>query len=300
LDPDKKIRPFTFTKQERSGIYFLLLIIALLQIGYYVYKSYDHQQGVQSIAIDKVGQTEIIALKKKALQNDSAGIYPFNPNYITDYKGYILGMSVPEIDRLHAFRAKDLYVNSAEEFQVVTQIPDSLLVILTPYFKFPDWTKNSRSISKSGPMEPLSRSEVAKGKEALSQIKDLNQASADDLKSVSGIGEKLSERIIKFRDRLGGFLVDEQLYDVYGLDPEVVRRALDRFKVLEIPKIEKININTASAQEIAQLVYIQRAVAQRIVNYRNVNGSIGSFDELTNIEDFPAEKIHRIRLYLSL
>ena len=54
-------------------------------------------------------------------------IQPFNPNFITDYKGYVLGMSIEEIDRLHAFRKTNKYVNSAKEFQQVTQVSDSFL-----------------------------------------------------------------------------------------------------------------------------------------------------------------------------
>ncbi len=40
-----------------------------------------------------------------ALELKAPKIFPFNPNYITDYKGYSLGMSNEEIDRLHQFRA---------------------------------------------------------------------------------------------------------------------------------------------------------------------------------------------------
>lgn len=47
-------------------------------------------------------------------------------------------------------------------------------------------------------------------------ILDINAATAEDFKTINGIGEKLSARIVKFRDRLGGFLTSEQLYDVYG------------------------------------------------------------------------------------
>jgi hypothetical protein len=60
-------------------------------------------------------------------------IYPFNPNFITDFKGYKLGMSVTEIDRLLAFRKTNRYVNSAAEFQQVTQVSDSLLAQIAPF-----------------------------------------------------------------------------------------------------------------------------------------------------------------------
>lgn len=255
-----------------------------------------------SLSIDTELQAEIDVLKKDQMEKDSFKMYPFNPNFITDYKGYALGMSVIEIDRLHAFRTLDKFANSAGEFQEVTQVSDSLLNSISPYFKFPEWTqKKSKQSVVFGNFKKSNvklRTDEYSVKEV--GIKDLNLATAEELKTISGIGDKLSVRIIKFRDRLEGFLVNEQLYDVYGLEPIVVERALKRFKVMNPPEIKKININTASVSEISQLVYIQYSVAQGIVNYRENNGDINSFDELKNIEGFPLDKIDRIQLYLSL
>src|SRR5690606_501460 len=143
-------------------------------------------------------------------------------NYLTDHKGYALGLSTKELDRLFSFRKEGKFVNSAETFQEVTQVSDSLLDIISPYFKFPEWAKvrdsrqnGSQSMAKR---EPLS-------------IKDINSAAPEDFMGIYGIGATLSKRIVKFRDRLGGFLVNEQLYDVYGLKPEVAQRALLRYQV---------------------------------------------------------------------
>lgn len=246
-------------------------------------------------------QAKIDLLKEKIATEDSIQIFPFNPNFITDYKGYTLGMSVEEIDRLHAFRAKNKFVNSSEDFQKVTQVSDTLLHTISTYFKFPEWTKKSKQSavgSKQQYNHNNSPSSEGLGKDYV--IVDLNKVTSEELKIVNGIGEKLSARIIKFRDKLGGFLVDEQLYDVYGLDAEVVQRVLKRFKVLNPPEIEKININTASAEMLSKLIYIQKNVALDIVNYRNSKGNINSFTELAKIENFPKEKIDRLALYLSL
>ncbi|MGS0526776.1 ComEA family DNA-binding protein [Zobellia nedashkovskayae] len=84
------------------------------------------------------------------------------------------------------------------------------------------------------------------------------------------------------------------------MEPEVVERTLKRFQVLKKPIIEKININTASAKNLSKLVYLQKSVSEGIVNYRSDKGTILSFDELSKIEDFPFEKIDRIKLYLTL
>ena len=288
---------FSYSKQERSGIFFLLLIIVALQVVFYVVK-FNAGNVEGNLSIDGETQDKIDALKQNSQQKDSIRIYPFNPNFISDYKGYTLGMSVEEIDRLHAFRAQNKFVNNSDEFQNITKISDSLLEIISPYFKFPEWT-NTKSISqKIIPRAAFQRElDVHKGN---FQIKDLNSATAEDLKVIRGIGEKLALRIIKFRNRLGGFIVDDQLYDVYGLEPDVVKRTIERFKVLSQPQIEKINLNSASAEEISKLIYLRYELGIKIVEYREVNGSFSSFDELTKIEDFPIDKIHRIKLYLTL
>jgi len=277
---------FKFNKQERSGIFFLLLLIGVLQATYYVYTSGTVPANSSIVQIDSETSRYIDSIQKEQAQKKEPISSSFNPNFISDYKGYIIGMSVSEIDRLHAFRNQNKFVQSAEEFQQVTLVSDSLLEILTPYFKFPDF-----------------KPAYKKDNRALSHEKtyiDLNIATEQELKSISGIGDILARRIIKFRNSLNGFMTADQLYDVYGLEEDVVLRALEKFKVFQKTSIKKININTATAEEISQLIYIKTDLAKRIVAYRNSHGSFLSFTELTKIEDFPADKIDRIKLYLAL
>ncbi|MBU2906162.1 helix-hairpin-helix domain-containing protein [Arenibacter algicola] len=294
---------FKFNKQERSGIFFLLLLIVIFQTVYFVVKSYPVTEKTNSLTLDEEYQAKIDELRSRNQKKDSVTVYPFNPNFITDYKGYILGMSTEEIDRLYVFRAKNQFVNSGKEFQKVTLISDSLLESLRPYFKFPEWTRRGSVESVDGSRSPSFKSLKAVSvpdtiKKA--KIKDLNNATAEELRSINGIGDKLSQRIVKFRDLLGGFLVEEQLGHVYGLQPEVVKRILNDYGILESPDITKININQVSSRDISKLVYIKYEVAARIVAFREANGGITSFDELMEIEDFPSEKLDIIKLYLQL
>ncbi|WP_420601234.1 ComEA family DNA-binding protein [Flagellimonas sp.] len=280
---------FKFNKQERSGIFFLLLLIIILQ-GVYFYIKTKPFNGDSKIVVNTVAQSQLDSLRLLALQKESIKIFSFNPNYITDYKGYMLGMSPAELDRLFAFRKTGRFINSAEEFQQVTQISDSLLMVISPSFKFPEWNKRKKAAKVHSNIRF----------EKTLQVKDLNLATAEDLKAINGIGEKLSARIIKFRDRLGGFLVNDQLFDVYGLEPEVVQRALHQFRVNDPPSIQKININKATAEELSRLVYISRDLAEKIISFRELNGAYDSSDELLNVESFPVERIDRIKLYLTL
>lgn len=285
---------FKFNKQERSGIFFLLLILISIQVGYYIYNS-QYNSGPGALYHDAILQKRIDSLKRVSVKTDSLRIYPFNPNFISDFKGYSLGMSLEEIDRLHEYRATNKFVNTKEEFQEVTKVSDSLLGIIAPFFKFPEWTK--KNTSKEFYIAPSLKKEAS---DEPITLFDLNMATAEDLQKISGIGEKLSARIVKFRDLLGGFLIDDQLNDVYGLDEEVVQRALLQFTVINKPEIALINVNEASVEELSKLIYLQKDVAQRIVNYRNLNGGIKSLNDLLNIEGFPIQRIDRIALYLSL
>ncbi|QXP55819.1 helix-hairpin-helix domain-containing protein [Cellulophaga sp. HaHa_2_95] len=286
---------FKFSKQERSGIFFLLLIIVALQVSYLVYSKAVNNHSAKLLKVDEATQAQIDALKKSASQKGTLVIYPFNPNYITDYKGYTLGLSVIEIDRLHQFRAADKFINSVQDFQKVTLVSDSLLDKISPYFKFPNWVKKAKTSNSL-----LVQDSEGSFKTNVVHVKDINLATALELKEVNGVGDKLSARIVKFRDRLGGFVDDEQVSEVYGLEPAVVQRITKKFKVLIPPLINKINVNTASASEMAQLVYLNYTVSKAIVVYREENKGIHSFEELKNIEGFPSEKINRISLYLLL
>lgn len=282
---------FIFTKGQQAGIFLLVVFIIILQLLYF-FADFNSENKISLEDEARIihFQRQVDSLKQIALNKNEPKIYPFNPNLITDYKGYTLGMSLEEIDRLHAFRAANKWVNSAVEFQKVTLISDSLLNKISPYFKFPDWVKNSNARSSS----------ERKANEATEKIRDLNNATFQELVEVRGIGEVLANRILKYRVKIGGFISDLQLKDIYGLNFEARTELLRHFSVLTIPTYEKYNINEASVLEIASVPYLDYEVAREIVNYRTLHERIATFEELAKIREFPSEKIDRIALYLTL
>lgn len=287
---------FRYTKSQKRGVFFLILLIIGIQLVYYFYNFNDQNEPSSVTAETLALQRQVDALKLIAEQPEKTVIYPFNPNYITDFKGYQLGLSIDEIDRLLAFRKSGKFVNSAEEFQEITKIADSLLDSLSPYFKFPDWVNHKKSINiglKTTAKLPQKEVQVIKP-----AIQDLNLATEEDLVKIKGIGSKLAGRIIKYRTRLKGFSVNEQLYEVYYLDKEIADRALQRFQVLAKPTIKKLNVNTATFKEILAIPYIDYELTKKIFNYRDMVAEIQQLDELKQIEGFPLEKFDRIALYL--
>ncbi|WP_244165352.1 helix-hairpin-helix domain-containing protein [Flavobacterium phragmitis] len=232
--------------------------------------------------------------EKSSKGNNKPSVYLFNPNFISDYKGYKLGMSVEEIDRLQAFRKENKYVNSAEEFQKVTGISDSLLNKISPLFKFPDWTQH-KSDFKSEKMEYSKNSYPKKVK---FDVLDINQATQEDLMKIYGIGEGLSVRILKQKEIMGCFVSMDQMEDVWGLSPEVINELKTHFKVIIPSTLKKINVNDASLKELSQFPYFKYALAKQIVTYRSMNGNFNNIEDLAKIKDFPVEKAKIISLYL--
>jgi competence ComEA-like helix-hairpin-helix protein len=282
---------FWYHKSQRNGIFFLALIIIILQIVYfYVDFSPIDKTNLNSDEII-VFQKEIDSLKRIELENRKSRIFPFNPSYITDFKGYQLGMSTEEIDKLLKHRSDGKYINSIIEFKQVTGISDSVLNKISPYFKFPDWVTKKQ---KSKTPDTLSAVETSQNY----VMKDINSATAEELRVVNGIGEKLASRIINYRNKLGGFLINEQLFEVYYLDKEIAHRVLERFTVIELPQINKINVNEASFKEVLSIIYIDYELTKNIFAYRDEVAEIQSLDELKKIDGFPIEKFDRIALYL--
>ncbi len=201
-------------------------------------------------------------------------------------------MSVEEIDRLLLFRKANKWVNSPEEFQNITLISDSLLHKISPYFKFPDWVKNSNYNKNTTIAKSSISSNIIK--------KDINTATLEDLILIKGIGEVLASRIVKYRSKIGGFLSDIQLKDIYGLTFEAKKELLNKYSVLTKPAVTVFNINRATILEIASVPYLDYELAREIVDYKNLHERISTFEELAKIKGFPSEKIDRIALYLAL
>jgi hypothetical protein len=88
-------------------------------------------------------EQEYDSLQQNHIKKERPKRFTFNPNFISSYKGYELGMSLKEIELLHNFRASKNWINSAQDFQRVTGVSDSLLAVISPYFKFPKWVSQS-------------------------------------------------------------------------------------------------------------------------------------------------------------
>ena len=283
---------FVFNSSQRNGILFLLLLVSgFAVISNYIDFTTENLLDTNSKEVLAL-QKELDSIKTLLMESNQPKIYPFNPNFITDFKGYKLGMSSEEIDRLLDYRKQNKWINSKEDFKKVTKVTDSFLDQISSYFKFPDWISNPKP----------KYSDWRKGfkEKTFDQKIDLNSATQLELKKVNGIGEALSKRIIDYRDKLGGFTNDIQLYEVYGLDYQLIDKVRNDFTVKTSKEIIKMNLNKISASDIATVPGISFELAKRIWEFRILNERIVDFIELKKIEGLTERKLQGIQLYLKL
>ena len=279
-----------FSNQQRLAVVGLILVIVFLE----VLSIFPKPNGYDGFQVDLESylkfQNEITQQIVLNEIKSAPKIYPFNPNFITDYKGYKLGMNSKEINRLLLYRAQNKWINSAKEFQNVTKLSDSFQHIISLNFKFPDWVIKSNKTSVS--LErPISFEEKI----------DLNITTANELQKVYGVGSVLSNRIIKLRDSfIGGFISDIQLQDVRGLTPETIVNIRKQFSVKTPRTYLKISLNTATVDQLVTIQHIDYELAYEIIELRMLKEGYKIIDELTKVKGFPVKKLEIIKLYLTL
>ncbi|WCM43379.1 helix-hairpin-helix domain-containing protein [Flavobacterium sp. CBA20B-1] len=275
--------PYLNNKQ-RITIFVFALLIVLLQVVLSILPNSFSGKDTVKYEIDETTQKNIDSLKAIALKKYEQ--QPFNPNYINDYKGFKLGMTTAEIDKLVAFRAQGKYVNSAAEFQQVTGVSNELLGKMAPYFKFPEWTQKKQTAVQNPQ------------KEVFKKI-DLNKASSQELVALKGIGDYYANVLIAEREKLNGFVHINQIDFIKGLRPETVKLLKQQVFVSRVKNINKINVNTASKEQLATIPYISTYVSREIVVLRSKQNEPLKMEDLRKINNFPLDKLEIIGLYLA-
>lgn len=145
--------------------------------------------------------------------------------------------------------------------------------------------------------DTTSKTASARKTENLIKI-DFVEADSVVLQIVPGIGVGLGGRIIKYRERLGGFHSINQFSEIYGLKPETVEEIWNYFYFT--PSITKrISINSADIEEVSSHPYISYSEAKVLIAYRKQHGSYSSIADLKKIKIFKSQWIDKIEPYLS-
>ncbi|HCE56465.1 MAG TPA: hypothetical protein DER09_01390 [Prolixibacteraceae bacterium] len=109
---------------------------------------------------------------------------------------------------------------------------------------------------------------------------ELNEADSADLVELNGIGPSFASRIVKYRDRLGGFSSPSQVLEVYNFPIEAYSK-IEGNIYADTLKIKKIRINFADFKEFIKHPYFSKQKVELILKYREKNGP---FENLVNVK----------------
>jgi competence ComEA-like helix-hairpin-helix protein len=130
------------------------------------------------------------------------------------------------------------------------------------------------------------------------QIIEVNTADTLLLDEIKGVGAAFARRIVKYRDRLGGFYKKEQLLEVYGVDSIKFAEIKDQIRI-DVTAIKKININAAEFQDLKSNPYLNYKQINAIIQYRKQHGNYNDINDLRKILILNAQIIQNLTPYLS-
>ena len=127
---------------------------------------------------------------------------------------------------------------------------------------------------------------------------DLNQADSLQLVRIRGIGPVLANRIMKYRNALGGFHHLSQLKEVYRLEPEVIAE-LEQHSFVKVPT-RFLKVNSSNGNELLKHPYLwgKRKEMTRLINYRQQHGTLTSPEDLYKSKSLDSATIQRILPYV--
>ena len=224
-------------------------------------------------------------------------LFYFDPNTIPASEWKRLGLRDKTIKTIENYLNKGGHFYKPEDLQKIYGLHYDEYERLKPYVKI-----------ESGPSKPNDDFVSTKSKDEIQSAKiftarysiiDVNTADTTAFISLPGIGSKLAARIVTFREKLGGFYSIDQIGETYGL-PDSTFQKIKQYLKLDNPSVKKININTATVDEMKAHPYIKFSLANPIVAYRNEHGAFSKVEDIKKVMAVTDEIYKKIAPYLTL
>lgn len=292
----------TYSKKDRAGIIILLAILMLSITSFIIIDNlpapqsdYDYSKFEKEITEFESQKNEAGAdadfLNEKTGKNQvekKTAFFNFDPNTISKDSLLLLGIYSNIADRIIKYRNAGGKFSKPGDLLKIYGFNEKLYAKLSPFIAIKSVDSNEKQIKELSAVAKFDHSK---------SIVNLNTADTTELKSLKGIGSKLAGRIVKFRNSAGGFYSIDQLTDVYGVKPELVMELKEKIQIDD--NYKKININTATAEELKSHPYIYKwNIANAIVNYRSKHGNYKQATDLMKTDLVSEELCRKIAPYL--
>ncbi len=130
------------------------------------------------------------------------------------------------------------------------------------------------------------------------QMTEINSAGLGELTRL-GFNKDLSNRIINFKNGLGGIYSIEQLNNVFGMKPELLEAAKP-FITIDVNLLQTIPLNSCSFEQLAKHSYISDELAQALIDYRTITGRFVSVTEVLKVNGMYPRLFEKLKPYLTL
>lgn len=224
-------------------------------------------------------------------------LFYFDPNTISSSDWKRLGLRDKTIQTIEKYLSKGGHFYKPGDLQKIYSLKTDEYKRLEPYIKIK--TKISTTGERFTSSKPKDEFQATKTYATRYSVIDINTADTSAFISLPGIGSKLASRIVLFREKLGGFYSVDQVGETYGL-PDSTFQKIKQYLKLDNLSVKKININTATIDEMNSHPYIKFSLANPIIAYRNEHGLFSKIEDIKKVMVVTEEVYKKISLYLTL
>jgi competence ComEA-like helix-hairpin-helix protein len=288
---------FSFTNSQRNGILVLVILLALAIFSFQLYSYCNRSKPVdlsgfsnqvdqflaKQEAAEKVSQKKLFGNRDKNKDSEEIEYFDFDPNSTSIENWKRLGMRDWQINGILKYVKRGGRFNVKSDFAKLHVVKQADFEALHPYIQ----------------ILPDSSNVFDERKKPESKTVDINSADVETLKQLKGIGPVFSARIVKYRNKLGGFISKDQLLEVYGMDSLTVFEISDNILITDSLRV-KININDCALSILGNHPYVPWNVARSIVNYREQHGPYSNVSEIRNTDLVNDDLYRKIAPYFSV
>jgi len=220
-------------------------------------------------------------------QGQHVSLFEFDPNNAGTDEWKRLGVKESVINTIFKYREKGGRFQKAEDLRRIFGLSPDLCEKLIPYVRISESFTSSGSIIKS-----------QREKRQIAEL-NINTAGVEEWKQLDGIGDGYALRIIKYREKLGGFYSIHQVAETYGFPDSVFQKIKSRL-ICNGGLQRYLDLNHAEVEELKLHPYIHVALAKSIVMYRTQHGPFQSVTDIQKIVMVDNALFQKISPYLKI
>ncbi|MGE0637935.1 MAG: ComEA family DNA-binding protein [Bacteroidia bacterium] len=300
---------FTFHKDGRNGTILVLALILFFTVLTLSYRFHKSQTVPDTSEFQKELNAFIAGTEQKQQEDSSqkfiadaiaspsqvaSQLFVFNPNSATEEDFVKLGLTQKQAMGIINYRNKGGKFRKKEDFAKMYTVSKELYERLEAFIAIPEELPKENFYADNKPV--FEKKEYPPKQTVLVEI---NTADSLDLIKIKGIGPYISMKIIEYRTKLGGFYSKEQLREVYKID-SVRYREIEPFLTVDPFEVKKLNINTATVDELKNHPYIRYNIANSIVSIRQQHGRFKEIKAIMKSHLVTEDVFRKIAPYLTI